>query len=150
MAGELTRISCELLFATILHQRRYGEYAVYNYKLFFFLQLLRQLGDDEATEGGIVLLFGWQRGVRVDTEELRIGTRETLVGEFDVPVVLLLPKGKTLGVVHLRFAELDRLAEHVTLRLLLSCHFLRVTMQRVIANHRLTISMGSIELAVAR
>ena len=33
-AGELTRTSCELLFATILHQRRYGEYAVYNYKLF--------------------------------------------------------------------------------------------------------------------
>jgi len=34
VAGELTRISCELLFATILHQRRYGEYAVCNYKLF--------------------------------------------------------------------------------------------------------------------
>ena len=34
--NELTRISCELLFATILHQRRYGEYAVCNYKLFPF------------------------------------------------------------------------------------------------------------------
>ena len=93
MAGELTRIFCELLFATILHQRRYGEYAVYNYKLFpSFLQLLRQLGDDETAEGGIVLLFGLRSGVRVDAEELRIGTRETLVGDFDVLVILLLPK----------------------------------------------------------
>ena len=122
MAGELTRISCELL---------------------------RQLGDDEAAEGGIELLFGLRRGVRVDAEELRIGTGETLVGKFDVPVVLLLPKGETLGVVHFRFAEFDSLAERVTLRLLLSCHFLRVTMQRVIANHRPSMSMGSIELAIA-
>lgn len=121
--NELTRISCELL---------------------------RQLGNDEATEGGIVLLFGLRRSVRVDAKELRIGTRETLVGEFDVLVVLLLPKGKTLRIVHFRFAELDRLAERVTLRFLLSCHFLRVTMQRVIANHRLSMSMGSIELAIAR
>ena len=109
-----------------------------------------QLGDDEAAEGGIVLLFGLRRGVRVDTEELRIGTRETLVGEFDVLVVLLLPEGKTLRIVHFRFAEFDRLAEGITLRLLPSCHFLRVTMQRVIANHRLTMSIGSIELAIAR
>ena len=108
------------------------------------------MGNDEATEGGLELLFGLRGGVRVNTEELRIGTRKAFISQFDVPVVLLLPKGKTLGVVHLRFAELDRLAEHVTLRLLLSCHFLRVTMQRVIANHRLTMPMGSIELAVAR
>ena len=109
-----------------------------------------KLSNYKSTEGGIVLLFGLRRGVWVDAEELRIGTRETLVGEFDVLVVLLLPKGKTLRIVHFRFAELDRLAEHVTLRLLLSCHFLRVTMQRVIANHRLTMPMGSIELAIAR
>ena len=32
--NELTRISCELPLATILHQRKYCEYAVYNYKLF--------------------------------------------------------------------------------------------------------------------
>ena len=56
-------------------------------------ELLRQLGNDEAAEGGIVLLFGRRCGVRVDAKELRIGTRETLVGEFDVLVVLLLPKG---------------------------------------------------------
>jgi len=75
--NELTRISCELL---------------------------RQLGDDEAAEGGIELLFGLRCGVRVDAEELRISTGKTLVGEFDVLVVLLLPKGETLGVVHFRFA----------------------------------------------
>ena len=109
-----------------------------------------KLSNYKSTEGGIVLLFGRRCGVRVDAKELRIGTRETLVGEFDVPVVLLLPKSETLRVVHLRFAEFDSLAERVTLRLLLSCHFLRVTMQRVIANHRLSMSMGSIELAVAR
>ena len=108
------------------------------------------MGNDEAAEGGIILLFGRRCGVRVDVEELRIGTRETLVGEFDVLVVLLLPKGKTLRIVHFRFAEFDRLAEGITLRLLPSCHFLRVTVQRVIANHRLTMPMGSIELAVAR
>lgn len=109
-----------------------------------------KLSNYKSTEGGIVLLFGLRRGVRVDAEELRIGARETFIGKFDVLVVLLLPKGETLGVVHLRFAELDRLAERITLRLLLSCHFLRVTMQRVIANHRLTMPMGSIELAIAR
>ena len=109
-----------------------------------------KLSNYKSTEGGIVLLFGLRRGVRVDAEELHIGTRETLVGEFDVLVVLLLPEGETLRVVHLRFAEFDSLSERVTLRLLLSCHFLRVTMQRVIANHRLSMPMGSIELAVAR
>ena len=111
--------------------------------------LLSQLGDDEATESGIKLLFGL-RDVRVDTEELRIGTRETSISLFGVLIVLLLPKGETLRIIHLRFAEFDRLAEGVTLRLLPSCHFLRVTMQRVIANHRLTVPMGSIEPAVAR
>ena len=121
--NELTRISCELP---------------------------RQLGDDEATEGGIELLFGLRRGVRVDAEELRIRTRETFISQFDVLVVLFLPKGETLGIVHLRFAEFDSLAERITLRLLLSCHFLRITMQRIIANHRLTIPMGSIKLAAAR
>lgn len=116
----------------------------------FFLQLLRQLGDDEAAERGIVLLFGLRGGVRVNTEELRIGTRETSISQFGVLGVLLLPISKTLRFGHLRFAEFDRLAEGITLRLLQSCHFLLVTVQGVIANHRLTMPMGSIELTVAR
>ena len=107
-----------------------------------------QLGDDEAAEGGIELVFCGGGGVLA--EETPVGAAEVLVREFFVFGVLLLPISETLRIVHFRFAELDRLTERVTLRLLLSCHFLRVTMQRVIANHRLSISMGSIELAVAR
>ena len=61
-------------------------------------------GDDEATECGIEL-------VGCCAEELGIGASWVLAGGFGVLEITVLPIGETVGIRHLRFAEVHGFRE---------------------------------------
>ena len=61
-------------------------------------------GDDEATECGIEL-------VGCCAEELGIGASWVLACGFGVLEITVLPIGETVGIGHLRLAEVDGLGE---------------------------------------
>ena len=66
--------------------------------------MCRKRGDDEATEGAIEL-------VGRCAEELGIGASCVLASGFGVLEITVLPIGETVGIGHLRFAEVHGFRE---------------------------------------
>lgn len=64
----------------------------------------RKRGNDEATKGAIEL-------VGRCAEELGIGASWVLAGGFRVLEITVLPVGETVGIGHLRFAEVHGFRE---------------------------------------
>ena len=106
-----------------------------------------QLGDDEAAEGGIELVFCGGGGVLA--EETPVGAAEVLVRELFVFGVLLLPIGETGRVGEFCFCPFGALAKRSKGSALVGGEFLLVFVQGVIANDRLAVTVGDIKLAVA-
>ena len=73
-----------------------------NLRIYFMTS--RERDDDEATECGIELVGGC-------AEELGIGASCVLAGGFAVLEITVLPISETVGIGHLRFAEVDGLRE---------------------------------------
>ncbi len=114
------------------------------WQLIFFAQL----GEDEATEGGVVFLF--DEGSGVFAEKLPVGAIEALVGKAGVLGILVLPVSKAFGVREFLFRLLGALSERSKGGALVGGKFLLVFMQGVITNNRLAITVGGVELAVTR
>lgn len=64
----------------------------------------RKRGDDEATECAIELVGGC-------AEELGVGASDMFVRGFAVLEISVLPIGETVGIRHLRFAEVHGFRE---------------------------------------
>ena len=106
-----------------------------------------QLGDDEATEGGIELVLCGGGGVV--TEETTVRTAEALGGEGFIVGVPGLPIGETGRVGEFRFGSFGALAKRRKSGALVGGEFLLVFVQGIITNDRLSVTVGDIKLAVA-
>ena len=106
-----------------------------------------QLGNDEATEGGIELFLGGGGGVLA--EETTVGAVEVLVREGFIVGVPGLPIGETGRVGEFRFGSFGALAKRRKSGALVGGELLLVFVQGIITNDRLSVTVGDIKLAVA-
>ena len=109
------------------------------------------MGDDEATEGFVVFVSGNRRlAVRSSTEELPVGLGKVLIGKALVAVVQVLPIGLSFGIGEFKFGLPGCFAKRSIQFALTRRDGVRVFMQGIVADNRLTVSVRRIELAVAR
>lgn len=104
------------------------------------------MSDNEATEGGIVLISGFDD---IGSEELRVGASDILVSKFLVLLIPFLPIGMSSRIREFLCCLFGALTEGRTISPLRGRNRLGVFVQRVIANDGFAMPVGGIELAVA-